>query len=182
MFKKLIADNSLFLMIDVQEKLVNMLQKDIIVGKSSILAAIANSLDLPTVVTEQYPKGLGTTVEQVKSKLPANAKIEEKTAFSALENEEVTKFIETSSKKQVIICGIESHICVLQTTIDLLNKGYEVYVVKDACASRDKYEFKLAMERLESAGAIITCVEMVLFELLGSAKHPKFKELQALIK
>ncbi len=182
MYKKLITDNAQLLIIDVQEKLVTMLEKDTIASKTAILAAVANSIDLPTTVTEQYPQGLGNTIEPVRTKLPSNTTFHEKVTFSAYEKQEIRDSIESSEKKQIIICGIEAHICVLQTTIDLLNAGYEVFVVKDACASRNKYEFKLAIERLKTAGAIITCVEMVLFELLGSAKHPKFKELQALIK
>lgn len=182
MLKKLNSQNSLFLMIDVQEKLVNMLEKSTISAKTSILAATTNVLEIPTIVTEQYPKGLGPTVEIIKSKISPNASYFEKTNFSALGQPEVLEAIKKSGKKQIIICGIEAHICVLQSAIDLTNEGYEVFVVKDACASRNKYEFKLSMERLKEAGAVITCVEMTIFELLGSAKHPKFKELQALIK
>lgn len=182
MLKKLNAQDALFLVIDVQEKLVKMLEKDTVGAKTSILAATSNALDIPTIVTEQYPQGLGSTIEVVKTKLSPSTSYFEKTSFSALGNPEVIEAIEKSGKKQIIICGIESHVCVLQSAIDLTNKGYEVFVVKDACASRNKYEFKLAMERLKEAGAIITCVEMVIFELLGSSKHPKFKELQGLIK
>lgn len=182
MLKKLNSQDTLFLVIDVQEKLVGMLEKSTISVKTSILAATTNILEIPTIVTEQYPKGLGSTVEMVKSKLSANASYFEKTSFSALEQPEILEAIKNTGKKQVIICGIESHICVLQSAIDLINEGYEVFVVKDACASRNKYEFKLSIERLKEAGAVITCVEMIIFELLGSAKHPKFKELQALIK
>lgn len=182
MFKKLNSKDTLLLIIDVQEKLVKMLEKDIIVAKTSIIAATANILEIPTVVTEQYPQGLGSTVKIIKSKLSYDAAYFEKTSFSALEKTEISETLKNSGKKQIIICGIESHVCVLQSAIDLINEGYEVFIVKDACASRNKYEFKLSIDRLKEAGAIITCVEMVIFELLGSAKHPKFKELQALIK
>ncbi len=182
MSRKLIADNAQLLIIDVQEKLVNMLEKCIIVDKTTILAAVSNSLNIPTLITEQYPQGLGNTVNEIKSKLAPETKFEEKVTFSAYEKNEIKGFIDATNKKQIILSGIETHICVLQTALDLINAGYEVFIVKDACASRSKYEFKLAIERLESAGAVITCVEMVLFELLGSARHPKFKELQALIK
>ncbi|MDD3237687.1 MAG: hydrolase [Candidatus Gastranaerophilales bacterium] len=182
MSQKLNTEKSELLIIDVQEKLVAMLNKKVVDSKTAILAATANTLEIPTIITEQYPQGLGGTVDIVKTKLPPNSTILEKTTFSACETAPVMKTIEATNKSQIIICGIEAHICVLQTALDLINKGYEVFVVKDACASRNKEEFKLAIKRLEQAGAIITCVEMVLFELLGSAKHPKFKELQALIK
>ncbi len=182
MFKKLESENSIFLIIDVQEKLVKMLEKDTIVKKATILSKVANILNIPTIVTEQYPKGLGSTIEGVKDSLPSNTSFIEKTSFSALNESQIAEKISSEGKKQIIICGIETHICVLQSAIDLINSGYEVFVVQDACASRNKYEFKLAIDRLKNSGAIITCVEMVLFELLKSAAHPNFKEIQALIK
>lgn len=182
MFRKIDQNDSLLIIIDVQEKLVNMLEKRTVEAKTSILATTAKALEIPTIVTEQYPKGLGSTVELVKNNLPENALFFEKTSFSACESEEVTDAIKRTGRKQVILCGIEAHICVLQTALSLINHGYEVYIAKDACASRNKYEFNLAIDRLQQAGSTITCTEMVIFELLASAKHPKFKELQALIK
>ncbi len=175
-------NNSLLLIVDVQEKLVNALEKDVIVTKVANLTKSARLLEIPVVVTEQYPKGLGETVGAVKSEFTENTAVFEKTSFSALNADGVLGKIKSYGKKQVAICGIETHICVHQTAAALLREGFEVFVIKDACASRNKYEFKLGIELMASNGAKISCVEIALFEWLQSAKNPHFKEIQALIK
>ena len=169
---------SLLFIIDVQEKLVNMLDGNDVKDNAVKIAKACGILEIPTVITEQYPKGLGSTIEEIKEALP-NAEYIEKTTFSALKEEEVKKFL---SQKQVIIFGIEAHICVLQTAMDLLTEGYEVFVVQNACGSRDEDNKQAALRRLIHAGAQIVTTEMVLFELLEGSKHPNFKEVQALIK
>lgn len=173
-------ENSLFLFIDVQEKLVAMLQKDKCAKKAEILARCAKVLGIKTILTEQYPKGLGSTVAQVKYSIPDSAKTFEKTSFNALLTEGVQEAI--GQVKNVFIFGIETHICVYQSAIALLEKGYNVFVVKDACASRDSDEFKAGINLMEKEGAKIITTEMVVFEMLKSSKHPNFKEIQALIK
>lgn len=175
-------EDSLLLIIDVQEKLVAALDKDVVVRRASSLTEAAKILEIPTVITEQYPKGLGATVEQVKQKLAPDAVFFEKTAFSALREDGFLEKLKSFNKKQIVVSGIETHVCVHQTVADLLNEGYEVYVVKDACASRNKYEFKQGVERMQENGAKISCLEIVLFEWLKTSKHPNFKEIQALIK
>lgn len=172
--------NSLFLFIDVQEKLVQMLTKDTVKTKASILAQSAMLMGVDCVLTEQYPKGLGSTVEEVKNHLPDNAKIFEKTAFNALSENSIVDALR--GKENIFICGIETHICVLQTVNALLKNSYNVYVVKDACASRNTDEFNAGINLMEKAGAKIVTTEIALFELLKSAKHPMFKQVQALIK
>ena len=102
--------------------------------------------------------------------------------FSVLNENGFEEILQKSGKKHIILCGIEAHICVYQTAIDLINKGYEVSLVADASASRNKYEFKTGVELMRQNGVNITCVEIVLFELLKSSKNPMFKEVQALIK
>ena len=175
-------ENSLLLVIDVQEKLVNALDKNIIVKRVSNLVKSARLLEIPVVVTEQYPKGLGATVQEVSSEFPEGTPVFEKTSFNALDEEGVLEKIKSYNKKQIVICGIETHICVHQTAAALLREGFEVYVVKDACASRSKYEFKQGIELMAANNAKISCVEIVLFEWLKTAKNPHFKEIQALIK
>ena len=175
-------ENSLLLVIDVQEKLVNALDKNIIVKRVSNLVKSARLLEIPVVVTEQYPKGLGATVQEVSSEFPECTPVFEKTSFNALDEEGVLEKIKSYNKKQIVICGIETHICVHQTAAALLREGFEVYVVKDACASRSKYEFKQGIELMAANNAKISCVEIVLFEWLKTAKNPHFKEIQALIK
>lgn len=179
---KLEQNNAILFVIDIQEKLVNMLKEDYVSQPAFILAKTAKTLGIPVIITEQYPKGLGETIECIKAEVPDNAMYFEKVTFNALDTEGIESAISNMKKKQIILCGIEAHICVMQTALDFLTKGYEVFVVKDACASRKKSEFKLSMKRLETAGAVIVSSEMVLFELLKSAKHPNFKELQSLIK
>ena len=166
------------LIIDVQEKLVNMLEDSNVKEQAIKIAKASEILNIPIIVTEQYPKGLGSTISEIRDFL-TNAEYIEKTSFSALKDEEIKKLL---SKKQVIIFGIETHICVLQTAMDLLREGYEVFVVENACGSRDELNKQTALRRLIHAGAQIITTEMVLFELLESSKHPQFKEIQALIK
>ncbi len=166
------------LIIDVQEKLVNMLNDETVKADSIKIAKAASILNIPTVITEQYPKGLGSTITEIKDVLP-NAKYFEKTHFSALKE---NGFKEHLTKKQVILFGIETHICVLQTAFDLLNNGYEVFIVKNACGSRLEENKELALQRLRHAKAQIVTTEMVLFELLEGSKHQNFKEVQAIIK
>lgn len=169
---------SVFLIIDIQEKLVKMLQNESVKTDSVKLAKAASILNIPTIITEQYPQGLGSTIDEIKEALP-NAEYVEKTTFSAFRSNEVKKLL---SHKQVIIFGIETHICVLQTAIELINEGYEVFVVQNACGSRDESNKQAALRRLIHDGAKIVTTEMVLFELLESSKHPNFKEIQNLIK
>lgn len=175
------ADNSLILIIDVQEKLLNMV-KDLNVQKNAeIIAKAARTLNIPVIITEQYPKGLGNTIQEIKNALP-NAIYVEKTHFSAYKEEAFAEILRNQHKKQIIIFGIETHICVLQTAFELINNGYEVFVAQDACASRTEHNNSAALKRLLHAGAQIVTTEMVIFELLQSSKNPNFKELQSLIK
>lgn len=176
------SENSLVLIIDIQERLVASLDKDIVVSKAVKVASAAKALSIPILVTEQYPKGLGNTVPQLKSALPADTEIIEKISFNALLEEGMLERIKSYNKKQIVIFGIETHICVHQTAAALLEEGFEVYVIKDACASRNKYEFKQGIDIMQQNGAKISCVEIALFEWLKTARNPKFKEIQMLIK
>lgn len=172
-------DDSLVLVIDVQEKLLNaVFNKEEVSKKSRILAKSANILNLPIIVTEQYPQGLGETIDGIKD----SAKLFIKTAFNALTDDLLLKELQKSGKKQIIIWGIETHICVHQTVAALIEAGFEVTVVSDACGSRDESEYKSALACMMRNGANIKTTEMILFELLKGAKHPNFKEIQSLIK
>ncbi len=183
MMTTLNIEKSLLIIIDIQDKLLNAsFNKNTLEKKSSILAKAANILNIPTIVTEQYPKGLGNTITAIKDALSAETKFFEKLSFSALENEEIANALKTSNKKQIIICGIESHICVNQTVSALLEDGYEVFVIKDACGSRAEVEYNAGLDRMKENGAHIITTEIALFEWLKSSKHPNFKEVQSLIK
>lgn len=178
--------NSALVIIDIQEKLVLASKYgDDVAEIASKLAKATNILNIATIITEQYPKGLGGTVIEVQNALSQNSSKFEKTSFSALLEEEFAnkiKELKNSGIKQIVICGIETHICVLQTALELMNEGFDVHIVKDACASRNKKEYKTGLELLKQYGAKITCAEIVLFEWLRSSKHPNFKEIQQLIK
>lgn len=176
-------EDSLVLIIDVQEKLLNaVFNKEQVEKKSAIVAEAATILGIPVVVTEQYPKGLGNTISAVKDALAEDTEVFEKTAFSALNNEEILEAIKKHNKKQILIFGIETHICVSQTTAALRELGYEVSVIKDACGSRAEEEYLAGLERMKDNGAYIITTEIALFEWLKGAKHPNFKAVQALIK
>lgn len=177
------TENSVFLIIDIQEKLVKMLKENIsetCKKNSKILIQIAKKLNIETVVTEQYPKGLGSTIEDLSDFFTNNTKIFEKTDFNALTTNGIKDIIK--EKENIFIFGIETHICVFQTAINLLNENYNVFVIKDACASREKEEYKTSLNLMEKEGAKLITTEMVLFEMLKSSKHPLFKDLQGLIK
>ena len=173
-------EDSLVLIIDVQEKLLNaVFNKDLVEKKSKIIAKSTQILDLPLFITEQYPQGLGETVEGLKENTD-NVFI--KTDFNALTDDILLQSLKSTGRKQIIIFGIETHICVHQTVSALLGLGFSVTVVSDACGSRSESEYLRALEVMQKNGANIKTTEMVLFELVKSAKHPNFKEIQALIK
>lgn len=177
--------DSLVLIIDIQDRLTTMLDEEVcaqMIENSQKLIAAAKVLGIDTIVTEQYPKGLGQTIQGIRDTLGEKYMPVEKTAFNALLEDRFLSTIKSHNKKQIVICGIESHICVLQTAVALIKEGFEVYVVKDVCASRKKSEFKCAMELLRQNGAKICSLEIVLFGWLKGAKCPYFKEVQALIK
>lgn len=176
------AENSLVLIIDIQDRLVAALDKDVIVANAVKVASAAKLLSIPVLLTEQYPKGLGHTVPQLQQALPENSEVVEKTFFNALLEDGMLDKIKSYGKKQIVIFGIETHICVHQTASALVEAGFEVYVIKDACASRSKYEFKQGIDAMQANGVKVSCVEIALFEWLKGAKNPKFKEVQALIK
>ncbi len=176
-------EDSIVMIIDVQEKLLNaVFNKASLEKKATTLANTAKILEIPVIVTEQYPKGLGATVETLREALPENTQYFEKTAFSALENNDVLEALKNSGKKQVVIFGIETHICVSQTTNALIQEGFEVSVIRDACGSRSELEYLAGLERMKDNGAHVLTTEIALFEWLKGAKHPKFKEVQMLIK
>ncbi len=176
------AENSLFFLIDIQDRLVGMLKnREEIAKNNSILAKAAKILGVPVIASEQYPNGLGSTILEVREYLNTE-NILEKTSFSALATDTIKAKLESLNRKKVVLTGIETHICVYQTARALLDAGFEVYVVKNACSSRSSKDYRTALELMRDYGAKLTCVETVLFELLGSSKHPNFKEIQALIK
>ena len=175
--------SSQLFIIDIQEKLLNAsFNKELIEKKALIMVKAAEILGIPITITEQYPKGLGITLPELKEAAGVRAASFEKTSFSALENPSIASAIDKLSRKQVVIFGIETHICVNQTASALLSKGYEVSVISDACGSRKECEHNAGLERMKENGAHILTTEIAIFEWLKGARHINFKEVQSLIK
>lgn len=172
-------ENCIVLMIDMQEKLVKATCAEQEVLQAEKLIKTAEILNIPTFVSEQYPKGLGNTLECLKND---KQKYFEKTSFSILKDANFAETLKSCKKTQIVLFGIEAHICVYQTAMDLLKEGFEVYLVRDASKSRHEAEFSTGIELMRQEGVKITCLEIVLFELLKTSKNPHFKEIQNLIK
>lgn len=176
------SDNCIVLMIDFQDKLIKATTADIEAKNAEKMLKTAKILNIQTIISEQYPKGLGSTNQKLLDILPKDAEIIEKTAFSLLKEENAIDLIKSFNKKQVILFGIETHICVLQTALDLIENGFEVYLIRNACKSRSDYESAAGMEIMKNNGVQLLTLEIALFQLLRTSKHPNFKEIQALIK
>lgn len=175
-------ENTILFIIDIQERLVPAMKHGkSVIKNNEILIEVANKLDMPVIVTEQYPKGLGNTVDELKEKLDKTAKVFEKINFSAY-TDEVKLALKESARKKILITGMETHVCVFQTVRDLLSDGYEVFIIKDGLASRKKDNFLNALNTMESMGAVISDTETILFDLLKLAGTPEFKSLSKLIR
>ncbi len=173
-------DDTLFLMIDMQEKFTNVIfSMDEVINNSIILNKSSELLGLPLIITEQYPKGLGHTIDHIY--IPKGTPIFEKYKFSAL-TAEVEKAIVDLKKSSIVIYGVETHVCLMQTAIELKSKGYKVGIVADAVSSRNIENKLFALTRLENKGIDILSTEMILFELMQDAKHESFREISKLIK
>ncbi|HVE69267.1 MAG TPA: isochorismatase family protein [Solirubrobacteraceae bacterium] len=150
---------------------------DAVAANAAVLVQAARALELPVVVTEQYPRGLGETVPEVAEHLDGVARVE-KTVFSAARADGFS----LDGRDQALVCGIEAHVCVQQTAQDLLDAGVEVHVAADAVTSRTALNRRLGLEKMEASGAVVTSTEMALFELVERAGTPEFKTIQALVK
>jgi len=169
--------------IDIQQRLMAAMPeacRHSVLTEVAVLTQAAMSLAIPTLVTEQYPKGLGATEACIAEHI-AKSKPIEKTCFSCAGVDEFISVLRASKRRNVILTGVEAHICVLQTALDLHQQGYQVFVVEDAISSRNLQHKNNAIHRLRQAGVIITNVESVLFEWLGDAVHPEFKTISKLL-
>jgi nicotinamidase-related amidase len=173
------ADTGL-LVIDVQEKLmIKIPAADAVVRNIAFLIDAARVLGLPVQATEQYPKGLGPTVPELAKRLPERP---DKVAFSCCVIPSVVDHFHLSARPKVVLAGIETHVCVLQTALDLLALEFWVYIPVDAVASRYAIDHETALRRMERAGAILTTSEMAVFEWVGGADSPQFKEISRLVQ
>jgi len=176
--KKLDPGRAALVVIDVQEGFRKAVPSfDQVAGGAAALVKGAKAVGVPIVVTEQYPKGLGHTAPPIAEALPDGVEAIEKVCFSAPEAEG----FDLVGRDQALICGIEAHVCVNQTTLDLLDEGIEVHVAVDAVGSRFDQNKAIGLEKMEQAGAVITSVETALFELVGRAGTDEFKQVQQVV-
>ncbi len=176
-------ESSRLLIIDMQEKLLPAIpvREQLLTNQVRLIAA-AKLFGVPISVTEQYPRGLGPTAAELRSQLPGLA-IRDKVRFSAAECLGWGTAAESiDARHQVVVAGIEAHVCVLQTVLDLLAGGFQVFVVGDAVGSRSKLNWEIAFRRMSAAGAIVSSTESVLFEWCEVAGSPEFKQISQLIK
>ena len=175
---KLDPERAALVVIDVQEAFRKALPNfDAVAKATATLIEGAEVLGVPIVVTEQYPKGLGATVDEVAEHLPDGVERLDKVRFSAAEADG----FDLGERDQALVCGIEAHVCVNQTVLDLLDEDVEVHVAADAVGSRTEANRELGLAKMERAGALLTSVEMALFELLRGSDAPAFKQVQALV-
>ncbi len=179
------SNNSTLVIIDVQERLTEAMPAKVLFRLKkniTLLIKAADSLSIPIFATEQYPKGLGSMEQEIVEILPSNALRFEKTCFSCVGADNFLEKLKSSGKKQIILLGLEAHVCVLQTAIDLLVNDYQVFVVIDGICSRHRENYEASLLRMRQSG-IITCIaESVLFEWLRDSKNEHFKMLSELVR
>jgi nicotinamidase-related amidase len=167
------------LVVDIQEKLLPpIFQKDQLVQNSKLLIRAADVLKIPAVVSTQYAKGLGKTVPEIASLLPETEAID-KDRFSCFGSDNFCTLLKRlpGNRNTLLLCGMESHICVMQTALAALREGYLVHVASDAVSSRTEWNWKIGLERMRAAGAVISSTEMMIYELMRSSSSPGFKEM-----
>ncbi len=173
---------SALMVIDVQEKLAPAIENiDRLAWNISRLVRAAGVLGVPVAVTEQYPQGLGRTVSTLAALVDDHA-VDEKRMFSCRECTGLIDGLRNQGRDQIVVVGIESHVCVLQSALDLVAQGFDVFVVADAVGSRSADDCRWALERMMLAGATIVTTEMVLFEWCETSAAPEFKEVSALVR
>jgi nicotinamidase-related amidase len=151
-------------------------------ARIALVAHAARLLNIAIIVTEQYPKGLGQTANEIKAVLPPDLKVIEKTAFSSCGAQAFSTELEAAQALHVLVCGIEAHICVNQTTHDLMERGYRVHLLTDCITARTEHNKQTGLAKMQQSGALPSSTEMALFELMRDAKHDQFKAIQKLIK
>jgi len=175
-------ENTILLVIDVQGKLARLMhKKDELFRHISGLIRIASFLDIPIIVTEQVPEKIGTTISEITELLKGTQPLP-KACFSCCRQDQIMQKLESLNRKQIVVAGIEAHVCVYQTVHDLIHKQYEVQVVGDAVSSRTEMNKHFALDRIKFLGGGITSTEMIACEWLKTSEHPKFREIIRLIK
>jgi len=201
------AENAILIVVDMQEKLMPaMNETHNLIHRTGMLVQGCVLLGLPVLFTQQYTKGLGGTVPQIRDEylsasmsadgnvrlavedqiVTAPKQIEfsyiEKTSFSIMDEPAFANALESTGRREAILCGVETHVCVMQSALDLVARGYNVRVVTDATASRHTFDAERAYSRMASAGVTVTTAEAILFDLMKHSKHPMFRQISALVK
>ncbi len=175
-------ENSAGLIIDIQERLFPVMwENEKLLKNCQVLISGLKELEIPQVITQQYTKGLGATIEGIQSLLPGFQYLE-KREFSCCDEPSVIEKLKALDAENILICGIESHVCVLQTAVDLRNSGLNPVVVMDCVSSRTPGSIELAKERFRFEGIMMTSAESILFELTRSSAAPEFKAISKLVK
>jgi len=178
------ADQAALVVVDIQEKLLPPIhQKEQLVRNSQLLLRLAGILKIPVVATTQYAKGLGKTVPEIASLLPPDEPID-KLQFGCFASPEFRSALKAlpGRRNTVLLCGMETHICVMQTALGALEQGYLVHVASDAVGSRSEWNWKIGLERMRAAGALISSTEMIIYELLGGSGTAEFKQMLQYLK
>jgi nicotinamidase-related amidase len=178
------ADQCALIVVDIQKKLLPpIFEKERLVRNSQLLIRLAGILKIPTLMSTQYAKGLGETVPEISSLLPGHQAVD-KQMFSCFGSDVFCSLLKRlpGNRNTVLLCGMESHICVMQTALGALRDGYLVHVASDAVSSRTEWNWKIGLERMRAAGAIISSTEMIIYELLRSSGAPAFKEMLQYLK
>lgn len=181
---RLLKENTQAMIIDVQDKLAPHIHDiDNITHKITILVKGLQALNVQIMLNEQYPKGLGVTLPVITNALTTNhQQVYEKREFSVCDSAESWNYLAKQNRNNVILCGIEAHVCVQQTALDLLDNGMQPVLIADAIGSRNPYDKKVAIRRMRRAGAIVTTTEAILFELCRTSKDDAFKTISQLVK
>ncbi|MDR0611851.1 MAG: hydrolase [Planctomycetaceae bacterium] len=182
-FSLLSPENSLLFVVDIQERLMPAINKgDTVIFNTRRLLDSAHLLGIPIIISEQYPKGLGATVNELTPAIPQTTPIIAKKSFSVCAVEEIRKELEKYPVSKIVLCGVETHVCILQSAFDLLAMGQEVVLIADAVGSRFPIDHEIAIRRLESFGVTLATAESVIFEWCGTSEHPLFKNISRLAK
>ncbi len=182
-FEKLLAvDKSALLIIDIQERIIPVInQHETVIENTIKLIKGFKVLGVPIFYTEQYPKGLGPTVQTIKEELGDDEAIQ-KLSFSCSGAGELFDMFKQKNLSQIVVCGIESHVCVQQTVLDLLANGFQVNLAADAVSSRRVKDYEIALARMRTHGTEVTTTESILFELLNVCATPEFKQISKIVK
>ena len=177
------SSTAALLVVDVQEAFRDVIAEfEKLASRIAIAARAFQILERPVFVTEQYPKGLGKTANEIRDVLGDEVEYLEKTAFSSCGAEKLEAGLKSAGSNQIVVCGLETHVCVNQTVHDLLDRGFAVHLLTDCVASRSAGDKEAGLSKMLASGAVGSSVEMALFELMRDARHEKFKEIQQLVK